>query len=78
MTTRRSFFKRAAAVVAALALAPEIAFGRRLELAAVTDWKKVPFWIETSRVTTVRSASYLAWREAVLKANPEAIKNLFA
>lgn len=33
MTTRRSFFSRAAAVVAALALAPEIAFNRKLSFA---------------------------------------------
>lgn len=31
MTTRRSFFKRLASLVAVVALAPEIAFARKLE-----------------------------------------------
>lgn len=33
MTSRRSFFKRLASIVAVVALAPEIAFARKLETA---------------------------------------------
>jgi|GEM_PF-6175251 hypothetical protein len=39
MNSRRSFFKRLAAVVAAVAIAPEIAFRRRLELPGVDTHK---------------------------------------
>lgn len=46
MFTRRSFFRRVAAVVAAVALAPEIAFGRRLE-AHWPDGGYPPFWIQS-------------------------------
>lgn len=35
---RRFFFQKLAAVVAAVAIAPEIAFRRRLELPDVTGW----------------------------------------
>ena len=35
MTSRRSFFKRLASLVAVVALAPEIAFSRKLETEAV-------------------------------------------
>ncbi len=38
MTARRSFFKRAAAIVACLAIAPEIAFRAKLPLPDL-DWK---------------------------------------
>jgi hypothetical protein len=43
MITRRSFFKYAAALVATLALAPEIAFGRKLELPSAigSQWSAV-------------------------------------
>lgn len=38
MNSRRSFFTTLTAVVAAVAIAPEIAFRRKLELPAVTGW----------------------------------------
>ena len=37
MTSRRSFFKRLASIVAVVALAPEIAFGRKLEAVSAPE-----------------------------------------
>lgn len=56
MTSRRSFFKRLASLIAVVALAPEIAFARKLEAASTVSWMQ--FWVETSRVQHVRSAAY--------------------
>ena len=44
MNSRRSFFKTIASVVAAVAIAPEIAFRSKLELPAVTGWDVVTGW----------------------------------
>lgn len=37
MTSRRSFFKRLARIIAVVALAPEIAFGRKLETVSAPE-----------------------------------------
>lgn len=50
MTTRRSFFSKVAAVIAAISIAPEIAFARKLEIpVAIEPFKMVfgnmAFWL---------------------------------
>lgn len=54
---RRSFFKGLAAVVAAVALAPEIAFNAPLH----HNWKLTPFWLEESRISFCHTELYKRW-----------------
>lgn len=55
---RRSFFKSIAAVVAAVALAPEIAFNVRIK-EKFDNWKQIPgFWTQSSRAYYCYSDTY--------------------
>lgn len=57
---RRSFFKRLAAVVAAVAIAPEIAFRTKLELPEVSDaptsmeWRANMYFGDTLMVMAIK------------------------
>lgn len=68
MNTRRSFFRRFAGVIAAVAMAPEIAFAAKLDL----PWKPkldpntFNCWIETSRYVYIQSETYRQWQSMVL------------
>lgn len=62
MFSRRAFGKRLAAIVVAVALAPEIAFRQKLALPeSIGD-----FWLETRCIQRVQSEAYLEWRKTVL------------
>ncbi len=62
MFNRRSFFKRVVAVVAVVAMAPEIAFNRRLQLVGAPLEQLTPFWTQTSRWARAQSQAYLDWQ----------------
>jgi len=40
------------------------------EAPAYTNWKNVPFWVQTSRTTMCRSEQYDKWRKLLLEGNP--------
>lgn len=59
MTSRRSFFKRLASIVAVVAIAPEIAFARKLETApGAISPDTIPFWFQTTRVSRYVDSEY--------------------
>lgn len=61
---RRSFFSRCAALVAAVALAPEIAFSRKLDLPDAA--KLAPFWTESTILSRCYSDAYLRFLEITI------------
>lgn len=69
MNTRRSFFRRIGAIVAAVALAPEIAF--RVKLPKVSpepvNWKDVPFWYQETRTSFCYSDEYKRFMELAMQ-----------
>lgn len=80
MQTRRSFFKRAVAIVAIVALAPEIAFRAKLSLPKTQDFENIPYWMETSRIQHVYDDKYLKWRELIMAGRtytPDQIESKF-
>jgi len=56
MHSRRSFFSRLGAMVAVVALAPQIAFARKLEAPRLDQ--AAPFWYQTTRWSRCVSDSY--------------------
>lgn len=66
MNSKRSFFKRLAAVVAAVALAPEIAFAQKFTF-KTPDIESIGYWVETSKWEFYESESYRQWRKLVLE-----------
>lgn len=72
MISRRSLFKRLAAFAAVVAIAPQIAFARKIEsLATAPITGVLPFWIQTTRWASCKSAAYNEWREKMLRSNPD-------
>lgn len=70
MNSRRSFFKRIAEAVAIVALAPQIAFGKRLIDGSVPSfWSTVQFWIITVRNTSCHNPEYLAAMRNIMESN---------
>ena len=69
MRSRRSFFSRVAAVIAIVALAPEIAFGRKLDFAdmPVVDWKSLAFWTENESLSEFYTERYIEFINEVTK-----------
>lgn len=71
MNTRRSFFQRLAGAVAAVALAPEIAFRAKLELPKIIGHDPGPttmtaaFWTQTTRWGFVVTDDYVKAMQAV-------------
>ena len=68
MLTRRTLLQRVGAIVACLALAPEIAFNVRLN---PTRAALEPWWVETRCISHIYSDAYIEWRNAVIASNPE-------
>lgn len=62
---RRSFFRNLAAIIAAVAIAPEIAFRTKLELPKAEAISS--FWFQTDRYSNCVSDAYIA-RMAELEA----------
>jgi hypothetical protein len=56
MTTRRSFFRRCAGLIAAVVLAQEIAFSRRLTLPSVIGWDE-----PSGRMSAVEQTQFVRW-----------------
>lgn len=56
---RRSFFSRIAGAIAAIAIAPEIAFRAKLPVPAVVDPVPVEFWHQTTRASVCFDREYL-------------------
>lgn len=62
MNSRRTFFSKLASLVAVVALAPEIAFGAKLELPKADEPKVEAvefFWMQTDRISACYSDDYL-------------------
>lgn len=77
MTTRRSFFRRVAAVVAAVALAPEIAFGVKLPVRPVmADMFRHDFEISAcgTQVTGLYDFIIMEWNRAQAKTGQGFVK----
>lgn len=78
MNTRRNFFKRFAAVAAVIAMAPQIAFRRKV----AREWEIAQFWYQERCVVRCYSEDYLKaiGRISDCKANvltPEEIHRVF-
>jgi len=72
MVSRRSFFSRVAAFVAVIALAPEIAFGRKLEMPSVgfpdvPGLTSIPIWLRSTEEWQHYTVKCKAWRLAVMR-----------
>ncbi len=68
MLTRRGFFRRFGGLIAALAIAPEIAFSRKLDLPQF-DLREIMdqvYWFHSHRHVRVQSAAYLSWKIKVM------------
>ncbi len=66
MFSRRSFFRRAAAIVAAVALAPEIAFNVRLRVTEHALEGIGPYWLQTSLLHRYVSDAYAELRQKLI------------
>jgi len=66
LRNRRSFFARCLAIAAVVALAPEIAFGRKLRVSQDINLGFAPYWKQSTVAFTCMSPAYLEWRNTVL------------
>lgn len=72
MIARRAFFKRFGAVLAIVALAPELCFRQKLCFAEL-EQPIGDFWLSQDCISRVQSEAYLDWRNSlVVVVDPEA------